>query len=80
MQRAIVSTEEKVLLSALYDNSTKAHNAIRRSLQARLRNKTLTMDTVVWVRVIDASGYFTSCLEIFPGHYDKVTTVSEYLR
>lgn len=70
----------KPIFSGAYFDAGKAHNAIARSMRARLRNGSIAKTDVVTVCVQDMSGYFPSCREIFEGYYKKSISVSEYLR
>lgn len=79
MERAILAVRDDVVLSAFYENPHEAHKAIKKSLHKRLKSGWLSTSDQITVVITDASGYFTSCPQIFPGYYRKTLSVSEYL-
>ena len=77
---ATLQTYDSVLMSGIYWSVSKAHNAIKKSLRARLRLGTIMPTTTIMVEIKDASGYFKSCPDVFPDYYKKSTTVEAYIK
>ena len=78
-QSATVKFEGNVIYSKWAASPKEAHNNISKSLNARLRNKSIKERDIVEILIRDASGYFPSCPEIFPGYFHKTLSVAEYL-
>jgi len=79
IHRGILSVRDDVVLHRFYDSPREAHASFKKSLQARIKSGWLSLNDQITVVIEDASGYFKSCPEIFPGYYRETTMVGKYL-
>lgn len=76
--KGYIKKDGKVIYD-VFEEKGNIWGRIRRSLRAKVRKGSLSMDDTILIHIQDASGYFQSCPEVLGGYVHEEGKVSEFI-